>query len=157
NYASGVANGFGPQSFNVTGSLIVGQDGIAPPGDGCSGLANAAQVTGKIVLIDRGNCSFVLKAQNPQGPGAIGIIIEDNAPATNPPGMGGVQAGITIPVLSVTQAVGESFKTALNSNPVTLTMLRVPSLARDGTIDNQIVAHEWGHFISNRLIGNASG
>src|SRR6185369_11102008 len=28
---------------------------------------------------------------------------------------------------------------------------------RDGTIDNQIVAHEWGHFISNRLIGNASG
>ncbi|MET0406453.1 MAG: M36 family metallopeptidase, partial [Cystobacter sp.] len=28
---------------------------------------------------------------------------------------------------------------------------------RDGTIDNQIVAHEWGHYLSNRLIWNGSG
>ncbi|MBB5207980.1 M36 family metallopeptidase [Chiayiivirga flava] len=30
-------------------------------------------------------------------------------------------------------------------------------VTRDGTIDNAIVAHEWGHYISNRLIGNAAG
>ena len=24
---------------------------------------------------------------------------------------------------------------------------------RDGTLDDQIVAHEWGHYISNRLVG----
>lgn len=28
---------------------------------------------------------------------------------------------------------------------------------RDGTIDNAVIAHEWGHYISNRLIGNAGG
>lgn len=28
---------------------------------------------------------------------------------------------------------------------------------RDGTVDTGIIAHEWGHYISNRLIGNASG
>jgi Fungalysin metallopeptidase (M36) len=31
------------------------------------------------------------------------------------------------------------------------------SLARDGTLDNAIVAHEWGHLISNRLIGDSMG
>ena len=30
-------------------------------------------------------------------------------------------------------------------------------LDRDGAIDNQIVAHEWGHYLSNRLIGNGNG
>ena len=28
---------------------------------------------------------------------------------------------------------------------------------RDGAIDNAIVAHEWGHYLSNRLVGNANG
>src|SRR5206468_6676857 len=36
-------------------------------------------------------------------------------------------------------------------------MLRATPVPHDGTIDNQIVAHEWGHYQSNRLIGNASG
>ncbi|HSP79892.1 MAG TPA: M36 family metallopeptidase, partial [Myxococcaceae bacterium] len=30
-------------------------------------------------------------------------------------------------------------------------------LDRDGTLDNDIIAHEWGHYISNRLVGNANG
>jgi hypothetical protein len=36
-------------------------------------------------------------------------------------------------------------------------MRRTTDVDRDGTLDNQIVAHEWAHFISNRLIGDASG
>jgi hypothetical protein len=156
-YAVGVATGFGPQAFNVTGSLIVGVDGIAPIEDGCSGLANAAQVVGKIVMIDRGTCSFLLKAQNAQGAGAIGVIIADNVAAPTPPAMGGTGGGVTIPVLSVTLATANALKAALAGNPVTLQLLRQASLNRDGTIDNQVMAHEWGHFISNRLIGNAAG
>src|SRR6185436_1486249 len=66
-------------------------------------------------------------------------------------------AGITIPVLSVTLGTGNTLKTALGLGAVTLTMNRAASLRRDGTVDDQIVAHEWGHFISNRLIGNANG
>ncbi len=156
-YDAGIATGFGPQSFNVTGSLIVGLDGIAPPGDGCSGLSNAAQVTGKIVMLDRGTCSYLLKAQNAQGAGAIGVIIADNIVDTAPPGLGGSGGGVTIPVMSVTLATANALKAALAGNTVTLQLLRQASLSRDGTIDNQIMAHEWGHFISNRLIGNAAG
>jgi hypothetical protein len=36
-------------------------------------------------------------------------------------------------------------------------MFRGSAISRDGDLDNQVVAHEWGHYISNRLIGDASG
>jgi hypothetical protein len=39
---------------------------------------------------------------------------------------------------------------------VTGTLFR-SSILRDGDIDNQIVAHEWGHYISNRLIFDSFG
>ena len=155
-YASGVATGFGPQSFSLTGDVVLGVDASAPINDGCSSLTNFAQVNGKICLLDRGICSFLVKAQAAQNAGAIACIVADNAPAFNPPGMGGTGT-LTIPVLSVTQATGDAIKNALLSATVTVQMVRQPSLSRDGTIDNTVVAHEWGHFISNRLVGNAAG
>ena len=36
-------------------------------------------------------------------------------------------------------------------------MKRDPVLLRDGSLDAHVVAHEWGHYLSNRLIDNASG
>ena len=156
-YAAGVATGFGPQTFNLSGSLIIGIDGIAPTNDGCSGLANNVQVAGKIVMLDRGTCSFLLKAQNAQAAGAIGVIVADNVSGTLPPALGGTAGGVTIPVLSVTLATANALKAALLTDPVTLNMSRQASISRDGSLDNHIVAHEWGHFISNRLVGNAAG
>jgi hypothetical protein len=156
-YPAGIAPGFGAQSFNLGGELILGVDGTAPANDGCQALTNAAQVAGRIVLLDRGTCSFTVKAQAAQNAGAIGLIIADNVPGSVPPAVGGTIGGITIPVLSVTQATGNAFKSALGGGLVTLTMVRQASLRRDGTIDNQIVAHEWGHFISDRLVGNGAG
>jgi len=156
-YATGVATGFGPQAFGVTGALILGVDGTAPVNDGCSALTNAASVAGKIVLLDRGLCGFANKAQAAQAAGAIGCIIADNVASGTPPGLGGTLGGITIPVLGVTLATGNTLKTALGLGAVNVTMNRAASIRRDGTIDDQIVAHEWGHFISNRLVGNAAG
>lgn len=156
-YAVGVATGFGAQSFNTTGTLILGVDATAPVNDGCTALSNAASVLGKIVLLDRGTCSFGIKAQTAQAAGAIGVIIADNASNTNPPGLGGTVAGVTIPVLSVTLATGNALKAGLTAGAVTVTMSRQPSVVRDGSLDNQIVTHEWGHFISNRLVGDAAG
>lgn len=156
-YAVATAPGFGPQTFNTTGALVLGVDGTAPVNDGCTALTNAAQVAGKIVLIDRGLCSFLIKAQIAQAAGAIGVIFADNITSTTPPAIGGTSTGITIPVMSVTLATGNALKAAMLTDPVTLTMLRLNSIGRDGSLDNNIVAHEWGHFISNRLVGDAAG
>jgi hypothetical protein len=73
--------------------------------DGCSPYDNSAEIDGKIALVDRGTCTFVVKAQNAQAAGAIGIIVANNEPGP-PPGMDGVAPDVTIPVVSVTQADG---------------------------------------------------
>ncbi len=41
--------------------------------------------------------------------------------------------------------------------PATVTARLFRGADRDGTLDNQIVSHEWAHYLSNRLVGNASG
>ena len=151
NYAVGTA-AFGPQNFVVSGQVVAGQDADAPIDDGCSAITSA--VAGKIALIDRGTCAFAVKVQNAQNAGAIGVIIVNNV-AGSAPGMGGTGSS-TIPALSVSQADGALIRAQLGAG-VTATLNRPVQVQRDGTIDGHIVAHEWGHYISNRLIGNASG
>jgi len=87
----------------------------APGVEGCAPFSalNRLAVSGNIALISRGSCGFVIKAKNAQDAGAIGVIIQDNAPAAAPPGLGGTDDTITIPTVSVTQAVGIKIRSAL--------------------------------------------
>jgi fungalysin metallopeptidase (M36)/PA domain-containing protein len=153
-YTSGVAS-FGPQSFNLSGTVILAQDGTAPTTDACQAITN--NVAGKIVLLDRGTCTFKQKVQAAQTAGAIGVILANNAPG-GAPAMPANQGGpaINIPVLSITQADGATLKAALMNGPVTTTLARTASVDRDGTIDNTVVAHEWGHYIHLRLVACGS-
>ncbi|AGC44518.1 M36 family peptidase [Myxococcus stipitatus DSM 14675] len=161
---------FGPLAFDLSGEFAV------PPTDsnvdkarwlreGCTNQAGAdpyggAQVfTGKIALIERGTCGFAYKTYNAMRAGAKAVIVTNSATgefggmaASNVPA---IDNAITIPALIVRKAVGDAWRTRLATGPVEGRMLR--DLERDGTLDNQIIAHEWGHYISNRLIGNASG
>ena len=153
----GVSTSFGPQTFDITGDVVLANDGAATTTDACQALTNGAAAVGKIVLADRGTCDFVTKVMNAQNAGAIGVIIADNV-AGAVAGMGGTSATVTIPTLRVTLDDGNSFKNALSNGALNVRMLRGANPGDlDGTIDNQIVAHEWGHYISNRLIGNSNG
>ncbi|WP_323389861.1 myxosortase-dependent M36 family metallopeptidase [Myxococcus qinghaiensis] len=157
NYTVGIASGMGPQVFDVVGDVVIALDGVTAPGvsptDGCSALTNAAAVAGNIALIDRGNCDFLVKATNAQAAGARGMIIADNV-AGPIADMGGASAAITIPVLRITLADGNRIR---NEAGLNVSMVREPSIGPDGTVDNIIVAHEWGHYISNRLVLDAGG
>ncbi|TMQ70424.1 MAG: T9SS type A sorting domain-containing protein [Candidatus Eisenbacteria bacterium] len=141
---------FGPQSFLVTADVVVVNDGVGTPSDGCEAIVNA--VAGKIALVDRSSCAFTAQVLNAQAAGAVGVIVANTTSGTVT--MTGTGA-ITIPTLMVSLADGNTIKNSLLSGAVNVTLLR--ALARDGTIDNQIVAHEWMHYVSNRLVGNASG
>lgn len=146
---------FGPQAFSVTADLVLVNDGTGTPTDGCEPFLNS--VAGKIALIDRGSCTFTSKVEKAQAEGAVGVIIVNNVAGDPPPAMGGTPSTtITIPTLSITTADGDLIKAQLGGG-VSATMTRDPEVARDGTIDNMVVAHEWGHYLSNRLIGNGSG
>jgi hypothetical protein len=161
---------FGAQTYNLTAEVVLVNDGSTADmnggmtgsvSDGCQ-MNFMNSVAGKIALVDRGNCSFIQKAQIAQANGAAGLIIADNAPGATPPGIGGMPgpgtAPPTIPVTAVTQASGTTLKGMIGgATPPMATLSKTPGISRDGTIDNGIIAHEWGHYISNRLIGDGNG
>lgn len=146
---------FGPDEFNLDGSIARIAD--ANGGDlGCVAAANPDALAGKIALIQRGACTFVVKVKNAQNAGAVGVIVYNNAP-TDLPGMGGTDPTITIPAQGISQADGNTMIAALANGEVTATMDSTVVPSRDSSVDNLIMAHEWGHYISNRLVADALG
>ncbi|HET8772468.1 MAG TPA: PA domain-containing protein, partial [Thermoanaerobaculia bacterium] len=121
-YDIGTAS-FGPpvNSASMSGRVVRATDAANADGpattDGCTPFSNAAEINGNIALIDRGTCTFVVKARNAQDAGAIGVIVADNRRETClPPSLGGDDTSITIPVISVTQDQGASFSGQLAQN-----------------------------------------
>ncbi len=147
---------FGP-ALDETG--VTGDVKLSPVLEGCSALPSNS-LTGKIGLVQRGNCNFVVKVKNLQNAGAIGAIVY-NAPSSPAPGnMGGDDASITIPSVLINNAEGEYIKGFLaTSTAVNVTLKNDPAteVTPDGDFDNGIIAHEYGHGISNRLTGTGSG
>src|SRR3546814_20352355 len=96
------------------------------------------------------------KVLNARNAGAIGVLVYNNV-ATGLPGMGGTDATVTIPSQGISQADGNTIITALASGAVTATLDSTVIPSRDPTVDNLIVAHEWGPQIRHRLIDDALG
>ena len=103
---------FGPpaSAANFNGEVVLG---VAANGsgltDGCGGITPA--VAGKIALVDRGTCGFVVKAANAQAAGAKAVLIANNAQGLL--GMSGADPNVTIPALMITQVDGVTIKANL--------------------------------------------
>lgn len=109
---------FGPSiaSSNVNSMVVAAVDPVeATPGstsaDGCSPFTNAAAVSGKVALVERGVCGFAVKSRNATNAGAVGVVIYNNAANVGaaPPTMAddGINgAFVTIPAASMTRADG---------------------------------------------------
>jgi PKD repeat protein len=136
----------------VTANLILAIDAVSPANDACSPITN--NVSGKIVLIDRGLCNFIDKAQAAQAAGAVGVIIANNVSGTAP-AMSGTPP-VSIPCVSISQANGNTLKSALIAGTVSATITTCNANQLDGSFDNGVVAHEFGHGVSNRLTGGPS-
>jgi hypothetical protein len=95
------------------------------PSNGCAAFTPGL-FTGKIALIQRGTCSFAIKAQNAQDAGAIGVIIYNNAAGNL--NIGGTAPGVTIPVYGTTQANGLALIAAMIANQVPVTLAPAPPL-----------------------------
>ena len=156
---AGIAQ-FGAQAFDLTGELVLARDAADVDGptttDGCSPYANAGAVAGRIAVADRGTCLFVVKARRAQDAGAVALLVVNNVAGSIT--MAGDDPAITIPVVSVSLADGVAIQAELaRPTAVTMRLARKSSVQRDGAIDTTLVAHEWGHYISNRLVANANG
>ncbi|WP_261511387.1 T9SS-dependent M36 family metallopeptidase [Chryseobacterium paludis] len=128
--------------------------------DGCTALP-AGSLTGKIGLVERGTCSFVVKTKNLQTAGATAAIIYNGAANGDIIGnMSGTDATVTIPSVLITNTEGEYIKGQLSAAAtVNVTLKNDPAttVIPDGSFDNGIVTHEYGHGISNRLTGTGYG
>jgi hypothetical protein len=102
-------------------------------GPACGPLTanDARAVKGRIALIDRGVCGFVVKVKNAQNAGAIGVLIADNVAGSPPPGLGGTDPTIVIPAVRVTKADGDALKVQLRTRSRTASGV-VARLARFG-------------------------
>jgi hypothetical protein len=111
---------FGPSlsQLGVSGDLVLVDDGVGVTSDGCqTPFANAAAVAGKIALIDRGVCGFLLKVQNAEAAGATAVVIADNVAGCPPPALGGA-GPVGIPSGRITLADGNTIKAALVAGTV---------------------------------------
>jgi hypothetical protein len=149
--APGFAN-FGPPNFDLTAQVVLVDDGVDQRSDGCQPIVN--DVSGRIALVDRNTtCNFVVRALNAQAAGAVGMVVANNlagpAPTlanTNPP------TTVAIPALSLSITDGATLKALVQNGPVNARIFRqLTGPGRDGSIDNMIIAHEWGHYFHHRL------
>jgi photosystem II stability/assembly factor-like uncharacterized protein len=93
-------------SFNA--QMVVVRDSSVADSLGCAGIANAAQLAGKVAVIYRGGCEFGQKALRAQQAGAIAVVIVNSFPnqVPPPPGPGSVGAQVSIPVVAVSAEQG---------------------------------------------------
>jgi hypothetical protein len=136
-----------------SGTLQLVTDGAAPVNDGCTSLVGF--VAGRIAVIDRGGCEFGLKVLNAQNAGAVAAIIVNNVPGdpiTMGPGASG--GSVTIPSTMLSQTDGTVVKNGLiGGETITVDLSKQARVNRDSDYDSGIIAHEYGHGVSNRLTG----
>ncbi len=112
---------FGPATFSLTNDVVVANDGVGATADGCeTPFANAAAIAGKIALVDRGTCGFVVKSKNAELNGAVGVLVANNTAGIVNMAGDGVTV-VNIPALSVLQSDGAAIKAA---GAVNVTMAR---------------------------------
>lgn len=104
----------------TSGTYSMARTGTATStADGCTALA-AGSLSGKVVLIRRGTCTFYVKALNAQNAGAIAVVLYNNSAGRFSPTVTGTPA-ITIPVVAVSDTEGVLIDGRLAAGPVDMT------------------------------------
>ena len=151
--------GFGPivPVTPIISDIALYEDNSGDFLDGCQTAINPTDLNGKIVLVRRGGCNFVTKVLNAENAGALAVIVVNNV-SGNIISMGGTDPGIGIPSIMISQADGLGIITQIQNGTEVNGTIVSPNGSNllDGDFDNGIIAHEYGHGISNRLTGGAS-
>jgi minor extracellular serine protease Vpr len=126
NLLTGVGSTLGAGSSAVFDSALGPMPYVDPDPQGraCSSLPSGS-LTGKIALIERGNCNFVNKINNVAAAGAVAVIIFNRDPSEDTPGSTGGgdnlftmdATGTTIPSFFIVRSRGLALRSFLAANP----------------------------------------
>ena len=145
----------------INADAVIADDHSGAPTLGCANNGfRRTEVEGKIVLIDRGTCEFGLKSLNAQKAGAVAVLICNFEDAFVTMGAGAVGNQVTIPAYFTTKTICNRLKLMIANGELKIE-IREPGSSSgpdslDGDFDNGVIAHEYGHGISNRLTGGPS-
>lgn len=117
--------------WNLFGDAVLVNDGAGvSTTDACEPLAPGS-LKDKVAVVDRGNCAFVVKAANVQAAGACGLILVNNVAVAGgyTANIGGLDPSITIPVLGIGLADGNTLKASL---PTAVRSVRVSRAELEG-------------------------
>jgi Zn-dependent M28 family amino/carboxypeptidase len=130
----------------VTAPVVTTNDIVLTPqgeqGSGTSGCQEAdwadQVLTGKIALVERGGCNYVVKVALAQRLGAVAVLIfNDGYPGRSDPAGILLDPFTTIPVAGLSYAAGSALYTAVQSGPVNVTF-NVQTFTENITQDNLI-------------------
>ena len=121
---------------------------------GCEAADFAGFPAGNLALMQRGTCNFVVKLQNAQAAGAVGIIVfneGDPAPGRTGLNLGTLGSPQTLPAVTTTFALGNTLRNGVLNGPTGLTMrLKVDYLVGPRTTRNVIAETPTGD--PNRVV-----
>lgn len=156
----GTFAGFGPSlpENGITADLVLlvdsngGTSGSTDPNDACDPVTNPSELAGKIAVLRRGTCNFDAKVLKAQKAGAKAVIVVNNEKGLIT--MAGDNPLINIPSVLIQKIDGEAIITGLKAgSTINATLKNYGPYQLDGDFDNGIIAHEYGHGVSNRLTG----
>ena len=147
-----------PSNGSISGKEVEPVGGIVLPptptpssSSGCTGSDFSNFTAGNIALIQRGTCNFGVKVLNAQEAGAVGVIIfnEGNPGRTGLQGVSlsdanGTPFAATIPVVSVTFAVGEALYNAATSGTAPVFSMSVTAEVDPNRVDWNVIADSRG-------------
>ncbi len=146
-----------PRVTPLEADVVIGSDHSNNPTLGCVNGFRRTEVENKIVLIERGTCEFGAKCLNAQKGGAAGVIICNFEDGFVNMGGGAVGGQVTIPSYFTTKTICNRLKLMIQNGGLRIQIKDPGDIAGpdslDGDFDNGIIAHEYGHGISNRLTG----
>jgi hypothetical protein len=135
---------------------------VIPPGtpasaSGCVAADYAGFVPGRIALVQRGTCTFELKAQNAQAAGASGVIIfnEGNTAARSGVFNGSLAGDTTIPVVFTSFADGLSLYQEATSATLPRVRLSIHFISNPNATDYNVIAESKGGDPNNVLVVDA--
>ena len=142
---------FFPQTFSGSGDVVASVTAVDldlglgnSSTSGCEAADFAGFPNGDIALIQRGGCSFAVKAETAQAAGAVGVVIFNQGDADSAARQGvfggtlGENTSTTIPVVNTSYALGADFSELTGSG----LELQVSVSANDGTLTTRNVIAE---------------
>jgi Zn-dependent M28 family amino/carboxypeptidase len=119
---------------------------------GCEAGDFSAAHAGTIVLIPRGACTFLIKAENAEAAGAAGVVVSNNdtaMPDALVNGTLGTPNAVTIPVGGTSLNIGNELRAEVAAGPVVVN-LDLAEFTEDRTTNNLIA--EWPHGDPNNVV-----